>query len=193
MAITRIETTADFLTASEGEGFFTARQMTANVVRYWGKPEDEKQFLLPFWKSDELILGSQTRQIAFKVTNIEDPAQVDATWISFNPNPEAEPGSPSVWRLIRRLRRWLKTLMDSVVPPPDEACFVFGEELVPVEGNRSLKRNFPHHRHAVVARIGRNEAGVTVVHFLAAEIRIKANPGTGGGGDASGALIPSGR
>ena len=56
------------------------------VNSYWGSAENEKMFILPFWKIKQLLAASSVEEIALKVTDIENTGFVDAEWVVLEEN-----------------------------------------------------------------------------------------------------------
>lgn len=172
-------------------GKFTPPEMNSDVGRYWGSPTSEQLFILPFWKADRLIAQSPSKQLALRVTDIEDPALVDARWISYdsaNPGRDAAEVTGGVIGYFLNLIEVLKRQLGS---DPPVTLFVFGEELYPASGENGLKHFKPYHQMNIVGRIGRNNADKTISYILAGNINLKTGPGTGGPGATTGAKIPA--
>ena len=74
MADIRIETEQALMEDSpDGNLEFSPTQMKNQVNAYWGSAAQEKLFPIPYWRAAELLAQSPSKQLAFKVTNIEDP------------------------------------------------------------------------------------------------------------------------
>ncbi|NJL73865.1 MAG: hypothetical protein HC892_01330 [Saprospiraceae bacterium] len=58
-------------------------EMEELVNNYWGSPVEEKVFPIPFWQLNQLFDAASTKEIAFKVTNIDNPSLANAEWVVF--------------------------------------------------------------------------------------------------------------
>lgn len=173
-------------------GFFPFTEIKQNVERYWGDVP-ERRFVITFWQADRLIAQSPNNELALRVTNIDQPAQVDATWISFNAaDPEGEASQNtgnSNW--ITRLIDFLEGLLPST-PPENPVYYVLGPALYPVSGNNHFKQFTPHAEMTIVARLAKTADGKQFVYFNVCQLDLKGDETGGGGGATSGAKIPSG-
>lgn len=197
MAEIRIETghatLEQFPTGASNE--FTPPVMEQEIINYWQDINNERLFLIPYWKAARLIAQSPSQQIALRVTHIEDPALVDAQWISYDPANPGKDASVSTGGVIGYFQNLIDILKRQLGDDPPVALFVFGEELFPLNGNEGLKQFRPHRLMSLVGRIGRQNNGntnPTAAFILAGQIDIKIGPGSGGGGATSGAKIPPG-
>jgi hypothetical protein len=194
MPITRTESLFAILMQNNISGSddqFTAIQMALEVNLYWGAEENEKLFILPFWRAQELVESSPSQQIALKVTNLEDPNLVTAEWISHNPEKPGVDASDDPGGVISHFQNLIRTLRRQLGADPPVALFLVGEDLFPKDSDGNLKQFADHHKLCLVGRIGRTSNNVTVVFIVVGIIDIQI-PGSGGPGTTSGARLPPG-
>ncbi|MFN7116822.1 MAG: hypothetical protein ACK4TA_08465 [Saprospiraceae bacterium] len=144
------------------------QQMEDFVVNYWGNANLEKMFPLALWKAKRLFAAASNDEIALKISDIENPDEVDGKWLVFDIGSE-----------------------DAVRDPNQlgEYYFVFEEETF-----NEIYRNpliaFPH-RHIIWGRLGKDNNGNYFAFFCAAKCDIVG--GTGGEGGSTGFKIPPGQ
>lgn len=171
-----------------GPGTFPIQEIEPNVFNYWGNTP-EKQFVLPFWKADQLIGDSPSNELALKLTNVDDPALVDGTWVSYNADdPDGENTDNATGGLIGFLINLLESLQPST-PEPPATYYVIGESLYDPTGTENFRQFTPHTRMAILGRIGKTTTDRLVVYFAVCEL--VRQDGTGGPGAATGAKVPS--
>ncbi|PHN04144.1 hypothetical protein [Flavilitoribacter nigricans] len=194
MAEIKIETGHDELEQlpTGAPGVFTPAQMNQEIINYWQSINNERIFLIQYWRANLLLAQSPSKQIALRVTNIEDPDLVDATWISYDPDNPGKDASQNTGGIIGYFQNLIATLKRQLGDDPPVSLFVFGEEIFPLEGNEGLKQFVPHRLMTLVGRIGRKANGNPTAFILAGQVDIKLGPGAGGGGATSGARIPPG-
>lgn len=76
---------ATVIKAIEETGGDTASRakMQDLVNRYWGSASEEKIFPIPLWKLSQLMEASTTKEVALRVSDINNPSLVNAEWIVF--------------------------------------------------------------------------------------------------------------
>lgn len=138
------------------------------VNNYWGSAENERAFVLPFWKMREML--SVTGEVALRVRDIENIIYVNAEWIVFGEDME-------------------DLLSDPV--RADEIYFVLDESTF-----LQLKANIPTLDHplstiVILGRLAKDTPTSTTVNaFIVAAYWTPIGPGSSGDGTISGAKIP---
>lgn len=76
---------ATLIKVAEETGNDTASRarMQDLITRYWGRASEEKIFPIPLWKLSQFIDASSTKEIALRVSDIDNPSLVNAEWIVF--------------------------------------------------------------------------------------------------------------
>lgn len=69
---------------------FTTEEMEEMVLQYWGTLDAEQTFPIPFWKLEALFAQAASQEVALRVTDITNLAEVDATWSIFDESAEKE-------------------------------------------------------------------------------------------------------
>ena len=174
---------------------FTLDQMLIDVNNYWGNPNAEKMFTVPFWKAEELITNSNLDQIALKVINLEDPAIVSAQWVSFNietthPNNHASPqiiAKEATEKIMLIVSSFLTADTDT------ESYFAFGNDLMNDFRQAITQAGRTPVSETVNARIGRNANGDTLVYFFLGNIVLHTAPPAAGSTASCGVRVPPGQ
>lgn len=167
---------------------FNEGQMEEEIVAYWGITQVEKMFPVPYWKAEQLMGQSNLKQLAFKVTNIEDPSIAEGEWVSFNAATTVADNLNTGNQALKDAAGKIITIISNLVSSDSESYFVLNQELysrlrdgVIEQGNISLQ--------TINARIGKTTTGVFVLYFILGGIQLHL-AGTGGEGPACGARIP---
>lgn len=152
------------------------------ALNYWGSLEAERIFPIAFWKVQQMMAASNSKQIALRVTNIQAPSIVDGIWMVFEDSlvdSLADPVEQGVSYFV---------LDDSafygptpVTNPNGSVSFIMG----------MLNISDTPHNNVIRGRIGKDNANNRIFTFFqAAECRI-IGIGGGGQGTSTGFKIPS--
>jgi hypothetical protein len=157
---------------SDAEKFATA---------YWGDLAFEKYFPIAFWKVKQMLAASNSNQIALRVTDIDNPAYVNAAWIVFEESMAdtlADPVEKNVYYFI---------LDDKLFNGPFLVSTPTGLE----EIKGLWKVNNSPENNLIRGRIGFDTvSNQFFAFFQAAECKI-IGMGAGGQGTSTGFKIPS--
>lgn len=143
----------------------------ALATNYWGNLEEEKIFPLPFWKAQQMLSVSPSKQIAFHVNDMDNKALVNAGWEVFNSDYED---------------------LLAAQTNPEEYYFVLHENTF-----ESIRHYVPFgnpiNQLMLLGRLGRTEAGSG--DFLGLILTTKyviIKPGSSGNGASTGVRLPPG-
>jgi len=148
---------------------------------YWGGITNERMFVIPFWKVTQMLGASASDEIALRVTNIDDPSIMSASWVVFEQSMAdalRDPIEMGVRYYVMDDSFFYGPILTSTPP------------ITQMDGIRSITAT--PHNNVLRARIGQSPAdGEFIAFFLAAECVI-IDQGGGGGGALSGAKVPTG-
>ena len=149
---------------------------------YWGSLEAEKFFPIAFWKVKQMIAASNSKQIALRITDINNPLVVDGIWMVFE-----------------------DSLADTLSDPVESGVHYFiiddsyfdGTALITIPPNNITQvkglwnANGTPENNIIRGRIGKDAADKYFAFFQAAECIIIGPGGGGGDGTSTGFKIPS--
>ncbi len=168
-----------------GAEVFTPLEMIEDVNRYWGIGQTEKIFVLPAWKAERLLAESNLNQFALKVSNIEDPANVDAEWISFNADVNPVFTTSDADEKLKQVIIKVLHQVPQYLNAEDDAYFVLDQSVFD-----QFRPLFVGPLFSIVAKIGKTPQGNEVIYFILGQINLILDNGGGGPGATSGAKIP---
>ena len=146
-------------------------EMQLFVNNYWGSADREKIFPIPFWQAIQMLAASTSEQIAFHITDYDNPLFISAEWEVYNNEIES---------LLEA-----KTLPEEYYVVLNEAGFQNIRDSIPNLGN-------PVNRLMLWGRIGKTDTGQFVAFIVAAKGSIFNQDNSGGDGASSGIKIPPG-
>jgi hypothetical protein len=153
---------------------FTTEEMEVMISNYWGSAAAERTFPIPFWKLEQLFAASTGDEVVFCVTNIDNPAQADATWTA---TPESD--TEAVYQFILN-----KTYFSGPIELP-------GTPPASLSGISTTVSNVQS--GLIIGRLGKDDEGGYHAFFKAAEYQmvneISARVDSGDG-STSGVKIP---
>jgi hypothetical protein len=161
---------ATVIKAAEETGQDTASRakMQDLITRYWGSASEEKIFPIPLWKINQFIDASSTKEVALRVSDIDNPSLVNAEWIVF----EKEMTDLSADQLN------------------NDYYFVFNQNML-----NQLKKNIPVltkplNTIILLGRIGKEENSNIFTSFILAADYALMPIGAGGNGLGTGIRLP---
>ena len=189
----------DSISDASKEDTFIRSEMQVEVANYWAG-HTERRFIIPFWKAKKLIQSSNIKQVAIKLTQYTEPAEVDGEWVSFNA--DVPSGNTDDDKIIAISEGILKVVAN-IKEKEEIIYFTFGESLI-----AAFEEGFdlidpppppPEQKRTITARIGKvvnNLDDGTIeeiigVFFILGEVKLHLNfAGVAGIGASCGAKIP---
>lgn len=155
---------------------FTAEEMEAMVLNYWGSASAEKTFPITFWKLEHLFATSPTQEVALRVTDIGNSTLVDASWIPFEEN--AIQDAETVYYFVFNKTYFTGPIEIPGTPP---------KKLGGVSKSVANAQN-----GLVIGRLGKDEKGSYQAFFKAGEYQMTSTTtrDDSGDGSTSGVKIP---
>ncbi len=161
------------------DGMIQAEQY---AISYWGNLNLEKIFPIAFWKAKQMISASNSKKIALRISDINDPLNVDGSWMVFDEAQSdllADPNEENISYFLLE-----DSLFDGPVLVPNG-----NDGFDRVEGISKVN-NTPYN-NIIRGRIGKDAlTNKTYAFFQAAGCDI-LGPGGGGEGASTGFKIPS--
>ena len=149
------------------------------AINYWEDLAKEKMFPIAFWEVKQMLTASRSNEIALRITNIEDPESISATWMVFEQfmaDTLRDPVEPGVYYFIL-----------------DDTLF-YGPVLIPstpvTQAEGISKASESPENSIIRGRIGRDPATGSYHAFFQAAECILIDEGGGGGGILTGAKVP---
>lgn len=150
---------------------FTASDMEEDVQRYWVGNE-ERKFLLPFWKISRLIDRSNLDQLALKIQDIESIDEVDALWVSFNAATRNTNNSKTNLELLSNAVERIAAINSNLYESISENYFVFGTDVLTELNGALSSLNAEKTDQVLVGRIGKSSDNNYVIYFMLGEVKI---------------------
>lgn len=153
---------------------------------YWGSLTAEKFFPIAFWKAKQMFSASNSKQIALRVTDINNPALVDGTWMVFEDSLAdslADPVETGVYYFVIDDSYFDGIALVTITVPPNTTT------ILRVKGLWNASST--PYNSIIQGRIGMDPANNIFAFFQAAECIILEPGGGGGDGTSSGFKIPS--
>lgn len=152
------------------------RKINAAADRYW-LDTPERIFLITLWELDALF--APTGKVALEIVNIEDPATVTGTWISYD-----------------------AAVVGGMPPAPTTTYYFVLDRMFydgafdltnnkRVKGMKELVAARDRDLTAICGRLGKNDSDEYCIFFNIVKLTLLGNGG-GEGGATGGARVPSG-
>jgi hypothetical protein len=152
------------------------------ALNYWGSVAAERIFPIAYWKVQQMIAASNSKQIALRITNIDAPNVLDGFWMPFEDSLTdslGDPYEPGVSYFIMEDSSFYGPF--PIKAPNDTIKLIKGMLNVTVTPHNAIIRG----------RIGKDDqTGRVFAFFQAAECTI-IGIGGGGQGTSTGFKIPS--